>query len=49
MITDFAGFVYRKAIKPIVDWVGGIYAVEDASGQMEGYIGKKLDTEHKFC
>ena len=49
VITDFAGFVYRKAIKPIVDWVGGIFGVEDASGQMEGYIGQKLDKIINFA
>lgn len=49
VITDFAGFVYKKAIKPIIDWVGGLFGVEDASGQMEGFVGKKLDKIINFA
>jgi hypothetical protein len=49
VLTDFAGFVYKKAIKPIVDWIGELFGVEDASGQMEGYIGKKLDNIINFA
>lgn len=49
VLTDFAGFVYKKAIKPIIDWVGGIFGVEDASGQMEGFVGKKLDKIINFA
>ena len=49
LFTDFGGFVYKKAIKPAIDWIGGLFGVEDASGQMEGYIGKKLDNIINFA
>ena len=50
VITDFAGFVYREAIKPVVDWIGReIFGVEDASGQMEGFVGKQLDKIINFA
>ena len=49
VLTDFAGFVYKKAIKPIIDWVGGLFGVEDASGQMEGFVGKQLDKIINFA
>jgi hypothetical protein len=49
VITDFAGFVYKKAIKPIIDWVGKLFGVKDASGQMEGFVEKKLDKIINFA
>jgi len=49
VLIDFAGFIYKKAIKPVIDWVGCLFGVEDASGQMEGYIGKKLDKVINFA
>jgi len=49
LFTDFGGFVYSKAIKPAIDWIGGLFGVEDASGQMEGYIGDKLDKIINFA
>ena len=49
VLTDFAGFVYKKAIKPIIDWVGKLFGVEDASKSIETYVGKFLDPILNFA
>ena len=49
VLTDFAGFVYKKAIKPIIDWVGNLFGVKDASKSIETYVGKFLDPILNFA
>jgi len=49
LFTDFGGFIYKKAIKPAIDWIFGLFGVSDASGQMESYIGDKLDNIINFA
>ena len=49
VLTDFAGFVYKKAIKPIIDWVGNLFGVKDASKSLETYVGKFLDPILNFA
>jgi len=49
MFINFGKFIYDKAVKPLIDWVGELFGVEDASGQMESYIGDKLDNIINFA
>ena len=49
LFTDFGGFIYKKAIKPAIDWIFGLFGVKDASGQMETYVGKQLDKLLNFA
>jgi len=49
IFLNFSEFIYGKAIKPLIDWVGELFGVSDASGQMEVYIGEKLDNIINFA
>ena len=42
IFTDFGGWVYRKALKPAIDWIGGLFGVTDASGGLETWVGDKI-------
>jgi len=49
MYTDFGGFIYRKVLKPAIDWIGNLFGVTDASGQLEGFVGDKLNKILNFA
>ena len=49
IFINFGKFIYDNAVKPLIDWVGELFGVEDASGQMESYIGDKLDNIINFA
>jgi hypothetical protein len=51
IIKDFGGWIYKKAIKPIVDWIGTLFGLKEgeASKGIEDWIGTKLDKIFNFA
>ena len=42
IFTDFGGWVYRKALKPAIDWFGNLFGVTNASESLEAWVGDKI-------
>jgi len=50
MLTDFGGWIYNKAIKPIVDWIGTLFGAKEGetSKSIETWVGDKLNNIINF-
>jgi len=51
MLTDFGGWIYKKAIKPIVDWIGTLFGAKEGetSKSIETWVGDKLNKITNFA
>jgi hypothetical protein len=51
IIKDFGGWIYRKAIAPIVDWIGTLFGAKEGetSKSIETWVGDKLNKITNFA
>ena len=51
LLNDFGGWIYNNAIKPVVDWIGGLFGKKEGetSKSIEDWVGDKLKKVTNFA